>query len=394
MRYRRLQTLGFAALLATLTATHCIPTEAQADRRRRWTTHGSDRGRLVVACDMRSATCSDGRQITTTRSTPVPCETYPGVWEMVPENTACISYRGLESWASTTSYLSYGAELGRSPWTSGGAAGHVVRVYDVEGTNRMCQEAPLSPTSPAGRYQLTPIPTDAGTNTLSCIARPNTGSNIRLNAGDSSKAAVFPMEPGWARYTHSTEVEEGQGDAMSVYTLGQTCIDITGCWYTKTSTPGRACWGGEAPVTCADDQHTVSTDGWPTTHGSIEVVFRIDEAPSQFAIILDSRSIGDVGFNIHYERATGRLNHRQNDQIMEGPTITLGTWYRVRLEREGGDVRMYVNGVLVAAESDWPAWSYTYQSGAARLGRHAFINNHYTNGPIRSLTVRSYEVSP
>src|SRR5690606_8096463 len=76
----------------------------------------ASRSRLVVACDMRSDTCSDGRKITTTRATPVPCEVAPGVWEMVPENTACISYRGLESWAANTSYLSWGAELDREPW--------------------------------------------------------------------------------------------------------------------------------------------------------------------------------------------------------------------------------------------------------------------------------------
>src|SRR5690606_39484687 len=34
----------------------------------------AERGRLVVACDMTSDTCSDGRKITTTRSTPVRSE--------------------------------------------------------------------------------------------------------------------------------------------------------------------------------------------------------------------------------------------------------------------------------------------------------------------------------
>src|SRR5690606_2911026 len=71
---------------------------------------------LRLACDMRSATCSDGRKITTQRATPVPCETSPGVWEMVGPNEGCYSVRGLEAWASTTSYLSWGAELDRSPW--------------------------------------------------------------------------------------------------------------------------------------------------------------------------------------------------------------------------------------------------------------------------------------
>src|SRR5690606_41253421 len=84
---------------------------------RRWTTYGAtERGRLVVACDMRSATCGDGRKIATQRATPVPCETSPGVWEMVGPDEGCYSVRGLESWASTTSYLSWGAELDRSPW--------------------------------------------------------------------------------------------------------------------------------------------------------------------------------------------------------------------------------------------------------------------------------------
>src|SRR5690606_41695606 len=52
---------------------------------------------------------------------------------------------------------------------------------------------------------------------------------------------------------------------------------------------------------------------------------------------------------------------------------------------KGGDVRMYVNGVLGASESDWPAWSYQHQSGVALLGKHAFTNNFYIHGPIRSL---------
>src|SRR5690606_25458081 len=123
-------------------------------------------------------------------------------------------------------------------------------------------------------------------------------------------------------------------------------------------------------------------------HGSIDIEFRIDEAPQRFAIILDGRSGDTTGFNIHYDGNTRRLNHRQGDRIMAGPTITLGTWYRVRLERKGGDVRMYVSGALAAEASDWPAWSYPNPSGVAILGRHYTNLSSYVNGPIRSLRIR------
>src|SRR5690606_32988610 len=125
---------------------------------------------LRFYCDMRSDTCSDGRRITTVRATPVPCETSPGVWEMVPENTACISYRGLESWASTTSYLSYGAELDRSPWQAvDGATVQSLptggyRVTGIDGVSRI--------------YQL--IPPDAGTWTFACYADTGSSTGARL----------------------------------------------------------------------------------------------------------------------------------------------------------------------------------------------------------------------
>src|SRR5690606_5277561 len=90
-----------------------------------------------MTCDMRSDTCSDGRKITTVRATPVPCETSPGVWEMVPEDTGCYSVRGLESWAANTSYLSWGAELDRSPWilSDGATRAKQDGFYRITGVN-------------------------------------------------------------------------------------------------------------------------------------------------------------------------------------------------------------------------------------------------------------------
>src|SRR5690606_37641780 len=121
----------------------------------------ASRSRLVVACDMRSDTCSDGRRITTTRSTPVPCEVSPGVWEMVPEDTGCYSVRGLESWAATTSYLNWGAELDRSPWRAADGA----TLAKKDGFYRITGTAPNSRVFQGSALR------EAGVWTASCIMR-------------------------------------------------------------------------------------------------------------------------------------------------------------------------------------------------------------------------------
>src|SRR5690606_38243896 len=125
----------------------------------------AERGRLVVACDMTSDTCSDGRKITTTRATPVPCEVAPGVWKMVPEDTGCYSVRGLESWAATTSYIAHGAELDRRPW---GAlrGGTIEALADGYRITSAAGESGVS-----GRIQVLSAQPEDGPVTLSCIVR-------------------------------------------------------------------------------------------------------------------------------------------------------------------------------------------------------------------------------
>src|SRR5690606_36188054 len=90
----------------------------------------------------------------------VPCETSPGVWEMVPEDTGCYSVRGLESWAANTSYLSWGAELDRSPW----------RVVEGAGIEKVENFWRLSGTLHHSRLIQSVLP-DSGTYTLACSMR-------------------------------------------------------------------------------------------------------------------------------------------------------------------------------------------------------------------------------
>src|SRR5690606_7936775 len=74
-----------------------------------------------------------------------------------------------------------------------------------------------------------------------------------------------------------TKTITGTPTSMSIHVYSDIGhIDVIGCWLTKSDTPGRPCWGGEAPVTCAADRHTISTEGWPTESGEacITVIFR------------------------------------------------------------------------------------------------------------------------
>src|SRR5690606_22191486 len=68
---------------------------------------------------------------------------------------------------------------------------------------------------------------------------------------------------------------------------GPASVIVAGCWLTKTNTPGRACWGGEAPVTCARDRHTISTEGWPTTSGSMRFVVTLLGDASDHRAVFD-----------------------------------------------------------------------------------------------------------
>src|SRR5690606_1926764 len=148
-----------------------------------------ERGRLVVACDMTSDTCSDGRKIATVRASPVPCETSPGVWEMVPEDTGCYSVRGLESWAATTSYLAYGAELDREPW---GAlrGGTIEALADGYRVTSAAGEAEVS-----GRIQVLPTQSEEGPVTLSCIVRTQQPiGRLTLEAGSGVVRHFAPFD--------------------------------------------------------------------------------------------------------------------------------------------------------------------------------------------------------
>lgn len=344
----------------------------------------AERGRLVVACDMRSDTCSDGRKITTTRATPVPCETSPGVWEMVPEDTGCYGVRGLESWAQTTSYLSYGAELDRSPWFLLSSRNTLTPLED--GGYRLCHEEGAPENS--GLRQATSLE-QGDTATLAIVGRAASANKALLAIGGSF--AEVDLQPNsWGEVSHTGTLSSSVNASIYPRPAGaDQCIDLLGAWLTKSDTPGRPCWGGEAPVTCAADRHTISTEGWPTEEGEICISAEVGADATINRWLIDGRGPGATGNSrLVVRQGTNVLALLGPQGLVEGGTVTAGQ-HRICVHASGNTIRLSVDGVVVA-QGDAVApmeWFPMATIGSA----YPTTGGTEIDGSIRSLTVRSFE---
>jgi len=299
---------------------------------------------------------------------------------MVPENTGCYGVRGLESWAATTSYLAYGAELDREPWRTlqGGVVQSLPHGYRVIGTDIELSRI------------LQTIPPDAGTWTFACVADTGASTGARLRAyqvgGTGSVFCNLDIVPGFKTHSCTTTIT-GTPTHLSVNIYpGSGHVDVAGCWLTRTDTPGRPCWGGEAPVTCAADRHTISTEGWPTTEGEITISFTVGESTAHRYIIA-GRASGDTARSILMVSNQGLLRlYRPDGSFATGPSVTLGVQHVVRLRPEGERTKVFLDGVEVMDVSGTLSWAPT-----ATIGRHFTLPNESLNCSISSIRVRSFE---
>src|SRR5690606_22185658 len=185
----------------------------------------------------------------------------------------------------------YGADLTNTAWIkqTGMSVEKVGWVYRIR-RNR-------GDTAAAIVYQEIAAVAQQETWAAACGMRAGTGTVARLSVTRSSAAAFVNLTSEWQVFANTKTLEEGQIPGVSIgpeFTAGDSYIEVAGCWLTKTSTPGRPCWGGEAPVTCAADRHTISTEGWPIEAGEISITWELAEAcPSGTAcFVFDGRLPG------------------------------------------------------------------------------------------------------
>jgi len=340
----------------------------------------------VFYCDFSSPVCSDGRVITTTRSTPVPCETSPGVWEMVPENTGCYSVRGLESWAQNTSYLSYGADLTNTAWLKHGGMS-VEKVGSIYRIRRNKDN-----TAAAFVYQETAPVTQQETWTAACVMRAGTATVARLSVDRGAGSGIVNLTSEWQVFTSTRTFAVGRVPGVSIgpeFTAGDSYIEVAGCWLTKSDTPGRPCWGGEAPVTCAADQHTISTEGWPTEEGEVSATFTIQRTPGLFQHILNSRRGGSGNDEFVLEiRDLGSVTLRGwggQQNSVETVSWESGRPYRVHVAWGPWGRRVKLDGVTIMESSEPTVMG---AGEVMRLGHSSTLTQHL-NGTISSLRIRS-----
>lgn len=330
-----------------------------------------------IVFDMRTNVGSDGRLISTTRSSPAQLEIGPGVWIDIPSHVGGYGIHGLEAWDQNTSYLSWGAELDKDPWktTSGAQIARVGSVWKLE-TNQSGVQGVFQ--------ELTSLEAPE-TWTAACLLRADAPMQARLGVDRSLAWSFINLSTEWKVYTHTLEMAVGKKPGVSIgkNDPNTPAIYIAGCWLVKSSEPGRPVWGSEGPVTCAKDFHRIPSTGIPAEKGVIEwtmKLFRTPNGTSSLRGILwedgagvpNRISLTNTG-SIRLNPGTGAAWH--------SPVLT---WeerrnYNLRVELSPSSWRVYRDGVLVGSTT--PTGPFSWGS-TARIG-------DLLNGAISSLRIRS-----
>lgn len=346
-------------------------------------------------CDMTSDTCSDGRKISTAVTGDRPCEKVKGVWSYVGPNEACFNWRGeLEVWGTTTTYVSWGAELDKRPWTlrSGASLTRTDDGYLI--TYSSSNSDLVSSTSGAG------LGTLQNENwTSSCIVKqgPSLLSTIILrnfhgSHGINTRCEGLPVGADWGTVSCTSNTEETTPVAsLFIYPGRASDVEAKACWQVKSNSPGRPCWADdEAPITCDGENNSISIAGWPTNAGSVCISFRLTGGTHNNVRLFDSRPGNQRGF-LAYLSGSRTLNIQAGGE--SAAFVATDDWnytaeQTVCISRDAnGMVGATKNGVPMGGARVMAPWEYGTR---ANLGADSAFRNTL-NGSISHLSVRSYD---
>src|SRR5690606_19999266 len=152
----------------------------------------------------------------------------------------------------------------------------------------------------------------------------------------------------------SSVVCEGQTGDLSVTTTrsgGATCIDghSVGANEACISTVGLESFPSGSGDRSAADVHTVSTAGWPTSSGSVDLQYTPAGTPAINTYILDARAPGSstaAGYGIYFNGTANLVGFTANgttryDVPTSGLEWEAGKTYAIRLIWSGTTVTLY-----------------------------------------------------
>lgn len=186
--------------------------------------------------------------------------------------------------------------------------------------------------------------------TMSCFFKAGTHDDVRMVLTDETGGTTFgsactpTITSSFVRYSCTAEAPGTQTAVRAYLLVGVDVSDtgtiiVSGCQLEEASYAGRPCPTGGAAATCATDDLSVSTTGWPTSHGTVSLRYT-PEVADGFGVARYLIEAADVTsgwwIDIGAGGATGELIMYQKSAAGAGDyafsdakTWTLGTTYEV-----------------------------------------------------------------
>ncbi|SDJ07864.1 Glycosyl hydrolases family 2, TIM barrel domain [Lentzea albidocapillata subsp. violacea] len=180
----------------------------------------------------------------------------------------------------------------------------------------------------------------------------------------------------------------GSGEWKLNETTGTTAKDSTGA-NPLTLSPAGATWKDGALELRDGSAETYGPVVDTTKDYTVSAKVRLDELPGNWvsAVSQDGRQ-SENPFYLQYGQGAFAFSTPGGNRARYEITPEIGRWYEIKGERKGGEIRLYVDGALVATAPAGPAVEST---GAFAVGRAKYNgqNVDFWRGAIKDVVVTS-----